>query len=149
MGRTRLLQVLACVALLFMLSNIAFAQSKDPIVRLWYNAEKTAKIQVFVANDGKYYGKIVWLREPLKDGKTKVDINNPSKDHRSDPILGLMLLKGFKKHGDHTYENGTIYDPKNGKTYSCTINHKGNTLDVRGYVGFSLFGRTTTWTQAE
>ncbi len=63
--------------------------------------------------------------------------------------MGLQLLKGFKKDGDTEYEDGTIYDPKNGKTYSCKINRKGETLEVRGYVGISLIGRTTIWTKAD
>jgi uncharacterized protein (DUF2147 family) len=58
-----------------------------------------------------------------------------------------MILKGFEKDGDNEYEDGTIYDPKNGKTYSCIIRQKGNKLSVRGYIGVSLIGRTTTWTK--
>ena len=141
--------LLPVLLLVCFLSVRLWAQSPDPIVHLWYNSEGTAKIEVFKAEDGKYYGKIVWLKVPMIDGKPKVDGNNPNKSRRNDPINGLMILKGFKKHGDHTYEDGTIYDPKNGKTYSCTINHHGNTLEVRGYVGISLFGRTTKWTMAE
>lgn len=125
----------------------AFAQ--DQIERLWYNEEKTAKIQVYKAKDGKFYGKIVWLKEPLRDGKPKLDEKNPDEKKRSQPVLGLLILKGFEKDGDTGYEDGTIYDPKNGKTYSCKIKFKGNTLDVRGYVGISLIGRTTVWTAAD
>ncbi|GAA4470214.1 DUF2147 domain-containing protein [Nemorincola caseinilytica] len=128
--------------------TMAFAQ--DQIERLWYNEEKTAKIQVFKATDGKFYGKIIWLKEPNNEqGKPKVDKNNPKKERQNDPVLGLQILKGFVKDGATGYEDGTIYDPKNGKTYSCKITYKGNSLDVRGYVGISLLGRTTTWTKAE
>ncbi len=63
--------------------------------------------------------------------------------------MGLLLLKSFNKDGATVYEDGTIYDPKNGKTYSCKITHKGDQLDVRGYVGISMIGRTTTWTKAD
>jgi uncharacterized protein (DUF2147 family) len=94
-----------------------FAQQQDPVERnLWYNEEKTAKIQVYKATDGKFYGKIVWLKIPEVDGKAKVDINNPDKSKRTTPILGITLLKGLKKAEDNTYADGTIYDPKNGKT---------------------------------
>lgn len=133
--------------ILLPLAHCVYAQ--DAIERLWYNHEKTAKIQVFKATDGKYYGKIVWLKEPNRDGKPKVDINNPNKSKRNDPIIGLQMLKAFKKDGDNHYEDGTIYDPKNGKTYSCKITHKGDHLEVRGYVGISMLGRTTIWTKAE
>ncbi len=141
--RSVLLLVLLCIV-----SGVAMAQ--DAIERVWYNQEKTAKVQVFKATDGKYYGKIVWLKEPNnEEGKPKVDKNNPDKAKKGTPLMGLQLLKGFKKDGDTEYEDGTIYDPKNGKTYSCKINRKGETLEVRGYVGISLIGRTTIWTKAD
>ncbi len=130
-------------------SMTTLAQAKDPIEHNWYNKEQTAKINIYKATDGKYYGKIVWLKEPNENGKPKVDKNNPDDKLRSNPILGLLILKGFSKTEDKLYENGTIYDPKNGKTYSCKITHKGNKLDVRGFVGFSMLGRTDTWTIAD
>lgn len=148
MSARYLLRTFSVLVCLLAVRIVAFAQ--DPIERLWYNQEKTAKIQVFKATDGKFYGKIVWLKEPNNEqGKPKTDVNNPKKERQNDPVLGMQLLKGFVKDGDKEYTDGTIYDPKNGKTYSCKINHKGNTLDVRGYVGISLLGRTTVWTKAD
>ncbi len=126
----------------------AFAQA-DKLERTWYNEEKTSKIQIYKAVDGKFYGKIVWLRVPELEGKPKVDKNNPDKARRNDPLIGLLILKGLKKVSNEQYEDGTIYDPKNGKTYSSKITVKGDVLDVRGYIGFSLLGRTTTWTKAD
>ena len=116
---------------------------------MWYNQEKTAKIQIFKSADSKFYGKIVWLKVPDVDGKPKVDIHNPDKARRSDPIMGLLLLKGFKKNGEKDYTDGTIYDPKNGKTYKCKMTIDGEKLNVRGYIGFSLIGRTEVWTKAD
>ncbi len=142
---------LKTVVLLFsLLTGRHFCYAQDAIERLWYNEEKTAKIKVFKATDGKFYGKIVWLKEPNnEEGKPKVDKKNPDKAKRNTPVMGLQLLAGFKKDDDTHYEDGTIYDPKNGKTYSCKIHRKGDVLEVRGYVGISLIGRTTTWTKAE
>ncbi len=126
-----------------------FTFAQDKIEGLWYNEEKSGKIQVYKAKDNKFYGKITWLKEPLTNGKPKTDQKNPDAKKRSQPIIGLVVLKGFEKDGDDVYEDGTIYDPNNGKTYSCKITHKGNKLDVRGYIGISLVGRTTTWTKAD
>jgi uncharacterized protein (DUF2147 family) len=126
----------------------SFAQA-DQIEHLWYNEEKTAKILVYKATDGKFYGKIVWLKDPNRDGKPKTDINNPDKARQDDPEMGLVILKNFQKDGVNGYQDGTIYDPKNGKTYSCKMTINGNELDVRGFVGVSLFGRTTKWTRAD
>lgn len=140
---------LLLVAGFLSLRSLVIAQT-DPIEHnLWYNEEKTAKIQIFKATDGKYYGKIVWLKVPDIDGKPKVDIHNPDVSKRGNPIMGLLLLKGLRKENEKEYIDGTIYDPKNGKTYSCKMAYKGDHVDLRGYIGFSLIGRTTTWTKAE
>lgn len=116
---------------------------------VWLVKEKTSKIQIYKATDGKYYGKIIWLLHPNENGKPKVDKNNPDPAHRNDPMLGLVLLKHFVKKSDKKYDEGAIYDPRNGKIYSCNISFEGDKLEVRGYVGFSLLGQTTTWTRAE
>jgi uncharacterized protein (DUF2147 family) len=138
------------LVMLLLLVGKSYSFGQDAIERLWYNEEKTAKIQIFKATDGKFYGKIVWLKEPNNaEGKAKTDIHNSDKSKRNNPVLGLQMLKGFVKEDETHYEDGTIYDPKNGKTYSCKINNKGDVLDVRGYVGVSWIGRTTTWTKAD
>lgn len=128
--------------------SLCLAQT-DPIEHTWYNEEKSAKIQVYKGSDGKFYGKITWLKEPNRNGKPKLDINNSDKARRNDPLIGLVVLKDFKKDGAQDYEDGTVYDPKNGKTYSSKMTLEGNKLSVRGYVGFSLIGRTTTWSRAD
>ena len=131
---------------LFALLSVKSAKAQsDKIEGSWYNDDKTAKVLIFKASNGKFNGKIAWLKEPLEKGKPKVDENNPEQKLRSRPILGLQILSGFDKDGDNKYVNGTIYDPKNGKTYSCKMNYKGKNLDIRGYIGISLLGRTTVW----
>jgi uncharacterized protein (DUF2147 family) len=128
--------------------SMAIAQT-DQIEGLWYNDIKSAKIHITKGSDGKFNGKVVWLKEPLKNGKPKVDELNQDEKLRSRPRLGLPVLAGFEKDGKDKYTEGTIYDPNNGKTYSCKITYKSKTLAIRGYIGISLFGRTTTWERAE
>lgn len=127
----------------------AFAQSKDRIEGFWMNHEQTAKIKIFKAANGKFYGNIVWLKEPNKNGHPKIDHNNPDASKRNQPLVNLQVLKGFSKTEENIYEDGTIYNPKNGKTYSSKITCKGNTIDIRGYIGISLIGRSTVWERAE
>lgn len=126
----------------------AFAQKAKPddVVGTWLTGEGTAKVQIYKEN-GKYFGKIVWLREPNNEqGKPKVDSNNPENKLKTQPILGLVNLKDFKYAGENVWEDGTIYDPKKGKTYSSIMTLTDpNTLDVRGYIGISLIGRSDTW----
>jgi len=142
------LGLLVLVVPMFVARTMSYAQS-DPVEHLWYNDEKTAKIQIYKAVDGKFYGKIAWLKEPNRDGKPKLDMNNSDKARRNDPELGLLIIKGFKKSEDNLYEDGTVYDPKNGKTYSCKMTLEGDHLNVRGFVGFSLLGRTAKWVRAD
>lgn len=131
-------------------SSAVWAQ-KDKIEGVWWNNEKSAKIEIYrAAADKKFYGKIVWLKEPNKDGKPKVDEKNPNAKKRNTPLMGYPVLKGFVVDDEDTYDGGTIYDPKNGKTYDCKITYRNqNELGIRGYVGVSMLGRTTTWTRAE
>ncbi len=126
---------------------IAAAQ-KDKVEGYWYNEEKDAKIEVYKAKNGKFYGKIVWLKVPETEGKPRTDLKNPKENLRNQPIMGLLILKAFDNNGDKVYDQGTIYDPKSGKTYSCKITFVNNqTLSIRGYIGISMIGRTTTWTR--
>lgn len=135
---------------LFTLLFLSFgflAKAQDKGVGIWYNDVKDAKIEIYKAVNGKYYGKIIWLKEPNRNGSPKLDINNSSSKLKTRPVLGLLILNGFN-WDDGVYEDGTIYDPKNGKTYSCKITPDGtDKLNIRGYIGISLLGRTTVWTR--
>lgn len=131
-------------SLLLCFSSFAQKPDADVIVGTWLTASGKAKVQIYKEGT-KYNGKIVWLKNPTyEDGKPKVDKHNPDKSKQNMPLMGLNMLKGFVFDEDE-WEDGTIYDPENGKTYSCTITYRDGKLDVRGYVGISLIGRTQTW----
>ena len=140
------------VILLTLFSITVFAQ-KDPIERVWLTQEKSSKVQIFKATDGKYYGKIVWLKtENDAKGKPRNDIHNPTESQQTQPLLNLIMIRGFSKTKDeeHVFEGGTIYDPNNGKTYCGKITLKGDKLHMRGFIcSFSFLGRSTTWTLVE
>ena len=142
------LRILLLLAIVFVTRTWSFAQA-DQVEHIWYDGDKKGKIQIYKAVDGFFYGKIVWLAEPNRDGKPKTDIHNSDEARHNDPVMGLLILKKFKKDGEHGYEDGTIYDPKNGKTYKCKMTLEGDKLHVRGYIGFSLIGRTEVWTRAD
>jgi uncharacterized protein (DUF2147 family) len=134
-------------ALLFLICT--FAKAQDITKGTWYNDKKTAKIQFYYQN-GKIFGKIVWLKEPNENGKPKLDKNNPDDKLKSKPIMGLVFLKNFEKDGDKAWEDGSIYDPESGKTYSCKMTLKNaTTMDVRGYIGISLIGRSSQFIKAD
>ncbi len=138
------LAVLLCFTLISSLT--AFAQ--DITQGTWYNQEKTARVQ-FYEQGGKLFGKVVWLNEPIRDGKPRTDENNPDKELAKKPLMGLVFLKNFKKDSEKAWSGGTIYDPNNGKTYSCEMKLiNPDKLNVRGYIGISLIGRTSEFTRA-
>ncbi|GMQ28582.1 DUF2147 domain-containing protein [Algoriphagus confluentis] len=130
------------------LSAKALGQTENAIVGVWYNTEKDAKVQIEKKGDA-YFGKIVWLREPVRDGKPVLDSNNSDRKLQTRPILGMTILEGLKYSGG-AWKNGKIYDPKSGNTYSCEVKltNKG-LLEVKGYMGFSFIGRTVEWSRAE
>jgi uncharacterized protein (DUF2147 family) len=145
--RTFGLCVLFCVVLSVASAERLWADS-SLVTGLWKNED--ASFQLYEEN-GKLNAKIVSLREPLApDGKQKTDIHNPDASKHSRPIIGMVFMTGFTPAGSGKWDNGTIYDPKSGNTYSCNMELEGpNTLKVRGYVGISLIGRTETWKRAD
>ena len=81
-------------------------------------------------------------------GKPKLDKNQSDETAKKRPVLGLINIWGFVPKENNVWDEGNIYDPKNGNTYSSTMKLiNANTLEVRGYIGVSLIGRTDTWTR--
>ena len=150
MKRSKSLLVLFAVFVSTLLSAQSNSTEADKILGTWLTGEKKAHIQITKYGD-KFGGKIIWLREPNdENGNPKVDKRNPDESKRKNPTLGLNNLLGFTYIGEGKYENGTIYDPANGKTYKCVMHLTNeNTLDVRGYVGITMLGRTDTWTRVK
>lgn len=147
----RTIILLFAVAFAALNSSFTFSDGNDnKILGTWLNESGKAKVKI-VKRGKKFYGKIIWLREPNdENGKIKLDKENPKKELQSKPLVGLEILKGFKYKDNKKWQDGTIYDPENGKTYSCNIEMKdNNTLNIRGYIGISLLGRTTTWSRVK
>jgi uncharacterized protein (DUF2147 family) len=93
-------------------------------------------------------GQVVWLRSPFDEfGCELRDRRNPDEALRDRPVLGLEILHGLTPAaGGEWWAGGTIYDPGSGRTYACQLRLDGeHRLELRGYVGFPLLGRTTTW----
>lgn len=147
--------ILSTLLAIFVLSATCFAATSDDILGVWNNQEKDAKIDIQKCGE-KYCGTIVWLKAPnypdgSKDGTPgtpKVDYHNPHPELRTTPVLGLRIVTDFAYAGGNRWADGKIYDPKNGKTYSGKMTLVSpNQLDLRGFIGISLLGRTTSWTR--
>ena len=134
--------------LLTFVGLLAFSQTNADIVGEWYNAEKDAVITLFEENE-KVSGKITWMQIPNDDnGNPKTDPSNPNEKLKSRARMGMVMLTGFAFIKDKIWDDGELYDPKKGKTYSGMMTLKDkNTIDLRGYIGFSFIGRSSTWTR--
>jgi uncharacterized protein (DUF2147 family) len=124
----------------------SWANDGDKVLGLWKNGEGTGIVQIYKKGD-KYFGKIVWLKIPNNpDGTPRTDVNNPEESLRKKPLKGLENLRNFEFVSKNVWENGQIYDPKTGNDYSCEMKLVNeNTLEVRGFIGVSLFGKTDVW----
>jgi uncharacterized protein (DUF2147 family) len=118
----------------------------DSPAGIWKNDDATFEI---FENQGKLSGKIIALREPrTPDGQDKTDIHNPDATKRQRSIIGLVFLSGFTQKSPTRWENGTVYDPKSGNTYSASMELDGpQKINMRGFIGISLIGRTDVWTR--
>jgi uncharacterized protein (DUF2147 family) len=129
-----------------------FCSSPEDITGYWLTLDKNtnepkSQIEIYKNSDGKYYGKIVWLKKPVINNQPALDKNNPDEKLKTRTILGLQILSGFEYDGEQ-WEKGRIYDPESGKTYKCKAwfeDNNRNKLYVRGFIGFSLIGRNVEW----
>ena len=142
-------------SILLMFARSAQAAGEDRILGIWNDEEKDAQIEIFRCGV-KYCGTIVWINKPFysgdedwtKAGLPRTDDNNRDPDLRSHTIIGLQIMSGFEYTGGYSWVGGKLYDPKNGMTYGGKMTLVSiDRLELRGYVIFSLFGRTSFWTR--
>src|SRR5664279_2909933 len=146
----RILQRLAVACLLGGAALSSLAQASSP-VGVWKtvddNTKKEKSLVRIVEANGTYTGKV----EKLLDPATAPDaVCKDCSDERKDkPILGMTIVRNVKASGDDkaVFDGGDILDPNNGKVYRVKLKlvEGGAKLDVRGYIGTPLFGRTQTW----
>lgn len=137
------------LAISTMFALAARSQQADQVLGQWLSEDKDGKIEVYKTGD-KYFGKLIWASKMYEaDGKTsRKDEKNSDPALRSRNLKDLVLLSNFI-YDDGVYTDGKIYDPKSGKTYSCKMTMSGEKLNIRGYVGLSILGRTTVWTRVK
>ncbi|WP_020596158.1 DUF2147 domain-containing protein [Spirosoma panaciterrae] len=131
--------------ILFWLAGIGCGYAQTDITKgTWFNQEKESRIQ-FAKQSEQLTGKLVWLKD-----RDVLDTKNPDVSLQKRPLLGTTVLTGFKVDGTNQWTDGKVYDPKSGKTYSAKMTLKNpTTLELRGYVGSPMFGRTTVFTKAD
>ena len=99
-------------------------------------------VEIYKAENGKAYAKILQLLEAGKEDSICDNCDGAKKDQ---PIKGMEIIDGLTKDDDE-WNSGNILDPKTGKEYKCILElEEMDKLKVRGYIGFSLIGRTQYW----
>lgn len=137
------------IILSFLLVAITVSINSQTIFGKWNSRSKEGVVDSVLEiyqKDGKAFAKVVEIMNPKRKDALCVECEG---EFKNKPILGLDILSGLKKDDDE-WSGGTIIDPRNGNTYKCYIKLvKPNKLKLRGYIGFSLFGKTAYWERAE
>ncbi|GIV28588.1 MAG: hypothetical protein KatS3mg027_2402 [Bacteroidia bacterium] len=123
---------------------------QNSIVGKWKTIDDETKkeksiVEIYL-KDNKLYGKVIKILTPGQENKVCSACEGENKNK---PIVGMVIIDGLTLKGDE-WTNGTILDPNNGKKYNCYLKLLSpNLLKVRGYIGFSLIGRTQYWYRVE
>ncbi|WP_374585057.1 DUF2147 domain-containing protein [Pseudoduganella sp.] len=148
----RLTRTVALAAAALMAAAPAFAQDPSP-VGLWKNIDdvsgKPKALIRITEENGVVQGKIEKLfRAPGEEQNPVCDKCTDAR--KNQPIIGMVFMSGLKKDGQE-YAGGEILDPDNGKVYKSKLKvaDGGKKLEVRGYIGVPLLGRSQTWVRQE
>ena len=136
--------------LFFIMGNNSKIADKNALVGLWLSEEKDLKIEVINLND-VFFAKIVWFKCTPNGPKmdTYKDKNNPDITKRDRLWLGMNVLENLNFNEKGYWQNGKIYEPNSGRKYSATVRlNNSNSLTVRGFWGFELFGKTLNFTRS-
>lgn len=149
---TRFLLLPALLGCLLLTALIPAADDPDAVTGRWLSSKKRNQVQIFKQGD-KYYGRLVWMLEPNDPvtKRPKTDIQNSDVSLRNRPLMNMIMMSDLVYKGNNTWTGGQVYNPEDGKTYSCDLTLRDpNSLDIHGYVmGISLLGRTKTWTRVK
>ncbi len=138
------------MCVLILLTFISPSIKAQGVLGKWHSIDpdtgaKESVIEIYKTGD-KIYGKIIEILKEEDKDKTCIECTGKDKDQ---PIQGLVIVRGLSKEGDE-WTGGKILDPKNGKLYKCYVTLDGDDkLKLRGYIGFSLIGRTEYWYRVE
>lgn len=149
---TKTLWIGAAAVATLLAHGAALAQASP--VGLWKTIDDKTKKERSLVRIAESGGVLVGRIEKRLDPAAKPDAtcDKCSDDRKDRPIDGLEIIRGVKKSdGDNLWDSGTILDPEEGKTYRVRLQlaDEGRRLEVRGYIGAPLLGRTQNWLRVE
>jgi len=147
--------ITSIVLLMLAFSGYGQTTKADRICGLYYAAApgngEGSQILIYKTANGKYEGKVIWMQYPNhSNGEPRRDVKNPDQSKRNQTNVGIVIMKGFVyNEKEDQWQDGTVYNPASGNSYRSYLRLEAdsNTLKVRGYLGFSLIGKTVTWTR--
>ena len=152
--RTTLRGAALCAAVLIaptpMSARPAHAQGLDSPVGLWRNIDdetRQSKALIRIVEQG---GALVGRIERILTAQADAVCDKCTDERKGKPVQGMTILTGLRKDGDE-WTGGEILDPNNGRVYRARLRlaDAGRKLDVRGFVGIALVGRTQTWVREQ
>lgn len=137
--------VVLFISLLF---SLLLTAQEEKVKGIYLTEGGEAKVKIFKATNGKYYGKFAWLED-----KDAIDDENPDPKLRNRPLKDMIFMKNFVyDEATKQWSKGLIYDAESGKMYECYMwfEDNENELNIRGFVmGMKMLGRTTVWTRTK
>ena len=145
-------QIILLIITCIVVSDVVAADNRDEVKGLW--ASPGSIFMVF-EEQGRLHGKIIALKDAVyseaedleRAGQVRLDDNNPDQGLKTRTILGLEMFNEYEYESNHW--QGKIYDPESGKTYQSKIKLADDgRLEIRGYIGIPMFGRTALFEPA-
>ena len=144
MTRKTKIWLVGLVVILVALNANAQVRPEDKIKGVWLTEKKDGKVEIYQTGH-TWSGKLIWGNSVLdQNGKPRHDVLNPDPKLSSRLIQGMVIITGLA-YEDGKWQGGEIYDSTTGKTYSISVTVKDNNLNLRGYIGIPLLGKTTVW----
>ncbi len=149
-GAGKPLFILALILLSITPASQSVAQpASSPMLGVWYDDTGGGAVEIGPCGD-RLCGRIVWLKDPTdKTGKPITDGYNPKTNQRNRPVCGLQVIGDLKPQPNGSWDDGWIYDPKEGKSYDVELKLRTpDRLQVVGYLGTKFLSESFIWTRA-
>ncbi len=138
---------LIITVLTFISFGLNAQNSANDIVGKWLTEDDESVVEIYKGANNKYFGKMIWLKEPIDMDKKSPNYGKPFVDKKTNqPLTGTVILRELKFNGKDTWK-GDVYDPRKGKCFSCKIKLTNNkkTIKAKAFFGISLLGTTVVW----